>query len=234
MFLPADFIICRGDIGNEMYFLREGFAGVFTCHLATYKMGRDEWTSQRWLYDMYIYTSIVGAIYSYIIYTCIVHVCVSVYFAPEKHPELLPWSSWIPNRSESTSLGRRWDQTRWERLISADANRLSSTCSIILGVWSFLNIGGSHFGEIALLTGQLSCANHDGRKKEREREWEKSPVGCQPAGTYWCKVAQFPTHPHPLLPTIKSWSPVGCKPIRAHIRAKWHNPWPIPAPCCQQ
>lgn len=34
VFLPADFIICRGDIGNEMYFLREGFAGVFTCHFA--------------------------------------------------------------------------------------------------------------------------------------------------------------------------------------------------------
>lgn len=34
VFLPADFIICRGDIGNEMYFLREGCAGVFTCHLA--------------------------------------------------------------------------------------------------------------------------------------------------------------------------------------------------------
>ncbi|CAJ1381972.1 unnamed protein product [Effrenium voratum] len=31
VFLPADFIICRGDIGNEMFFLREGFAGVFTC-----------------------------------------------------------------------------------------------------------------------------------------------------------------------------------------------------------
>jgi len=34
VFLPADFIICRGDIGNEMYFLREGFAGVFTCQRA--------------------------------------------------------------------------------------------------------------------------------------------------------------------------------------------------------
>lgn len=34
VFLPADFIICRGDIGNEMHFLREGFAGVFTCQRA--------------------------------------------------------------------------------------------------------------------------------------------------------------------------------------------------------
>lgn len=34
VFLPADFIICRGDIGNEMFFLREGFAGVFTCQRA--------------------------------------------------------------------------------------------------------------------------------------------------------------------------------------------------------
>eukprot|EP00913_Durusdinium_trenchii_P028577 g26802.t1 len=34
VFLPADFIICRGDIGNEMYFLREGYAGVFTCQRA--------------------------------------------------------------------------------------------------------------------------------------------------------------------------------------------------------
>ena len=31
VFLPADFIICRGEIGNEMFFLREGCAGVFTC-----------------------------------------------------------------------------------------------------------------------------------------------------------------------------------------------------------
>ena len=43
-------------------------------------------------------------------------------------------------------------------------------------------------------------------------------------GTHSCKVAQSLTHPGPLLPTIKSWSPVGCKPIQAHIRAKWHNP----------
>jgi len=39
VFLPADFIICRGDIGNEMYFLREGFAGVFTCHFAKKRGG---------------------------------------------------------------------------------------------------------------------------------------------------------------------------------------------------
>mmetsp|Transcript_35091 Transcript_35091/g.80832 ORF Transcript_35091/g.80832 Transcript_35091/m.80832 type:complete len:844 (-) Transcript_35091:40-2571(-) len=31
VFLPADFIICRGEIGSEMFFLREGCAGVFTC-----------------------------------------------------------------------------------------------------------------------------------------------------------------------------------------------------------
>lgn len=31
VFLPADFIICRGEIGSEMFFLRDGCAGVFTC-----------------------------------------------------------------------------------------------------------------------------------------------------------------------------------------------------------
>lgn len=48
VFLPADFIICRGDIGNEMYFLREGFAGVFTCHFAKKRGGTSfTWSDPR-------------------------------------------------------------------------------------------------------------------------------------------------------------------------------------------